>query len=124
MNLTVAYRDSSGAEFVMESVIVPDADFQSVLDILRPTMQKKLGYLSNGIHFLVFPDVDESGERIVDPYIPGALEFWMETRSGKEMYGEIELPMDALFVPRICPNGKPAHVSWKYCPWTGEKLPE
>jgi hypothetical protein len=35
---------------------------------------------------------------------------------------ELELPLDSLFVPRLCPNGKPAHVSWDYCPWSGKKL--
>jgi hypothetical protein len=35
----------------------------------------------------------------------------------------IERPIDALLVPRLCANGKPAHVSWTYCPWDGKKLP-
>jgi hypothetical protein len=34
----------------------------------------------------------------------------------------LETPLNSLFVPRTCPNGKPAHVSWKFCPWGGERL--
>jgi hypothetical protein len=37
---------------------------------------------------------------------------------------KIEMPIDALFVQRMCPNGKPAHVSWVVCPWDGGKLPD
>ena len=36
----------------------------------------------------------------------------------------IDMPLNELFIPRLCNNGKPAHVSWHYCPWGGERLPE
>lgn len=33
-----------------------------------------------------------------------------------------QAPVDALFVPRVLKNGKSAHVSWLFDPWTGEKI--
>ena len=38
------------------------------------------------------------------------------------MTARVELPINALFVPRLCSDGREAHVTWNYCPWTGERL--
>ena len=32
--------------------------------------------------------------------------------------------LDAMHVPRQCANGWPAHVSRKFFPWDGAKLPD
>jgi len=36
----------------------------------------------------------------------------------------IELPLDALHMPRLRANGKPANISWTHCAWDGETLAE
>ena len=65
----------------------------------------------------------DDGKRILDPYQPGGLQVDLKRKNNQPLQAKIEFPLNSLYVPRRCPNGKPAHVSWKFCPWTGAKLP-
>jgi hypothetical protein len=65
----------------------------------------------------------EEGVTPISPYEAGTLRFTMGASGDlTAIEGGIETPMNALFVPRLCPNGRPAHVSWKVCPWDGTAL--
>ena len=59
---------------------------------------------------------------MVDPYLQGLISVQIAKRNGDLMTADIEMPLNSLFVPRKCPNGKDAHISWKYCPWSGKLL--
>lgn len=100
-----------------------DPDLRMMLDQMRPILAAAMGNMGQNFFFFPLPDVDEDGNRIMSPYEKGVLRVRLGAREDVPATRlEIELPLDSLFVPRICPNGKPAHISWAYCPWKGEKL--
>jgi hypothetical protein len=83
-----------------------------------------LGKLGESMYFVVLDD-QVKGHRVISPLEKGALRVTL-THEGPEPLGtfEFETPLDSLYVPRMCPNGKPAHISWVVCPWDGTKLPQ
>jgi hypothetical protein len=98
-----------------------DPDLRIMLDQMRPILAQAMGSMGQNFYFFPLPDVDDEGNRLVSPYDTGTLRVRLMNNDVASI-AELELPMDALFVPRLCPNGKPAHVSWNYCPWSGKKL--
>jgi len=101
-----------------------DADLEMLLGMLRPMLAAAMGNMGNNMHFFVFNDRAGASGRLLDPYGEGCLDIRLTTRTGAAVTGSIDLPLNCLYVPRKCPNGKDAHISWKYCPWTGQKLPD
>ena len=99
-------------------------EVKSLLESIVPAIGASVGTLGDNLQFFVFNDQEANGERILDPGKPGALEIELTRKNGRKFKAKLEFPLNSLYVPRQCPNGKPAHVSWKYCPWTGKKLPE
>jgi len=99
-------------------------EVKSLLESIVPAIGASVGTLGDNLQFFVFNDQAANGERILDPYKPGALEIELVRKNNRKFKVKLEFPLNSLYVPRHCPNGKPAHVSWKYCPWTGKKLPE
>lgn len=100
-----------------------DPDLRLMLDQMRPVLAQAMGNMGENLYFFPLPAFDGEGEEFLSPYEFGRLRVSL----GRETIGpvlEIETPLDALYVPRTCPNGKPAHVSWTYCPWSGERLPQ
>lgn len=102
---------------------VPE-DVQPLLTVLGPAMGAAMGNLGRNLHFFVFRDQVEGG-RLFSPMDAGAV---VVKLSGRKLRQDtsltIERPIDSLLVPRLCANGKPAHVSWNFCPWDGKKLPQ
>ncbi|MCG8672901.1 MAG: hypothetical protein MI867_26120 [Pseudomonadales bacterium] len=95
---------------------------QMLLDVLGPMFANTMGELGKNMHLYVV-DNRINGNTLVDPYTQGQVEIKLaKTKTAEEKYLTIELPVDALYEPRYCPNGKPAHISWKYCPWSGKAL--
>lgn len=97
-------------------------DLEVVMAAFRPILATAMGKMGDNMHFFVLSDTLPSGGRRLDPYQGGELKVKLEDRSGRSLISEIELPLNSLYVSRTCPNGKKAHVSWNFCPWTGEKL--
>jgi hypothetical protein len=81
-----------------------------------------MGNLGKNFHFYVLSDKRNSSHRLIDPYKKGLIEIQLMKNKDDLINAEIELPLNCLYVPRKCPNGKDAHISWSYCPWTGKKL--
>lgn len=98
-----------------------DPDLRIMLDQMRPILAQAMGSLGQNFYFFPLPDVDDDGERLLSPYDKGMIRVKLLNADAVHT-AELELPLDSLFVPRLCPNGKPAHVSWNYCPWSGKKL--
>ncbi|MFW6153840.1 MAG: hypothetical protein ACOC95_01330 [Planctomycetota bacterium] len=98
-------------------------DLQMLLNMVKPILGAAMGNMGNNMHFFVFDDTD-GADRVLDPYEEGRLDVRLATRGGTPIKGIIDLPLNCLYVPRKCPNGRDAHISWNYCPWTGQKLPE
>ena len=99
-------------------------DLELVLGFMKPMLTAAMGNLGNNMHFFVYEDAGAGGARRIDPYEPGEVAVTLRTRDGRDYDSLLELPLDALYVPRTCPNGKAAHVSWRFCPWSGAPLPE
>jgi hypothetical protein len=83
-----------------------------------------MGNLGRNLHFFVFQD-EEKDSRIFSPFDSGAVVVKLSGRENRQDISlSIDRPIDSLLVPRLCANGKPAHVTWKFCPWDGKKLPD
>ncbi len=119
--LQVHAIDASGKARKMSHTEPADPDMQLLLDMMKPMLAQAMGNLGENFYFFPLPAFDNEDNRVLSPYENGKLRVTLQ-RGEETVVLEIELPIDALFVPRICPNGKPAHVSWVYCPWSGEKL--
>ena len=123
-NLTFYYEDEAKNRIALPPANTVSPEVESLLTIMKPLFEQLLGNAGKNLHFIVFADRTDRGDRIVSPYETGAIEIQL-TDSNKTVEHELEivLPLNSLHVPRICPNDKEAHISWKYCPWDGTKLP-
>jgi len=121
-NLTIAFTEKTAMPLQISPIQDISADLQLVLNIFKPILGSAMGNLGNNMHFYVLDDNGPGDSRILDPYEGGNLQVSLENRLQKKLEAKIELPINALYVPRICPNGKDAHVTWNFCPWGGEKL--
>jgi len=106
----------------LEPVQTINPELELVLGIFKPILGAAMGNLGKNMHFYVLDDRTKSSKRLLDPYHAGRIRVQLAKTQGDIMTAEIETPLDALFVPRICPNGREAHVSWNYCPWSGTQL--
>ena len=122
--LQVTYVPEDGTPYQAVPLKTIDPDVDIMLAMFKPVLKASMGNLGENLHFFVLQDIDLQNVRIIDPYKFGKIHFRLGWRNGEPMEANLELPVNALFIPRICPNGKDAHVTWKYCPWTGEKLPD
>lgn len=93
-----------------------------MLEMIKPVLGSAAGNLGLNMHFFVLDDNNTEKRRKMDPYQFGELNFQIGERNGELMKATLSLPLNSLYLPRKCPNGKDAHVTWEYCPWTGEKL--
>jgi len=120
--LSITYAPAGGAK---PSRLMPltdiDADLEVIIGVLRPVLAAAMGNMGENFHFFVLSDV-RGGNRVTSPYELGEIEVSLADGSASGVGTGIELPLDALFVPRQCPDGRPAHVTWSYCPWGGERL--
>ena len=123
-SLTVELVDGTGKSRKVVPVESVPEDLKPLFTILVPAMGAAMGNLGRNLHFFVF--LDQVGDsRLFSPYEPGAVVVKLSGRARRpDVSLTIERPLDSLLVPRLCANGKPAHVSWNYCPWDGEKLPQ
>jgi hypothetical protein len=122
--LKVTFILNKGQTNELELVVEKSPDLEIVLETMKPMLSNAMGNFGENFHFFVFSDRSPSGKRIADPYSTGELIFDLKQSDGIKLTSKIETPLNCLYVPRKCPNGKPAHITWKYCPWTGEKLPD
>lgn len=121
--LRIEAFDASGKSEIISHTEPSDPEVRLLLDQMRPVLAQAMGNLGENFYFFPLPATNDDGERTPSPLESGRLRVTLQ-RDGGPSVVEIELPIDALFVPRVCPNGKPAHVSWVYCPWSGKKLPK
>ena len=121
-NMKVSFSDAGRNKKTLRPVQVVDPDLEVVLGVFKPLLSAAMGNLGANMHFYVFNDQGEAGERLLDPYRKGIIRVELLKKSEELMTADIELPLNSLFVPRKCPNGKEAHVSWNYCPWSGTRL--
>jgi len=121
-HMVVSFTDADGKQVRLRLQDPIGADLQVVLGIMKPILGAAMGNLGNNLNFFVFVDRRTDKQRLLDPYKKGLIAFQLAKRNDEPLSGSIELPLDSLFVPRKCPNGKDANVSWNFCPWDGTPL--
>lgn len=100
----------------------PD-ELRMLLKIMTPMLESALGNTGKNLNFFVLSDESKDG-RLISPYGNLTLSVTLSDKKGVALEPiRFEMPLDSLYVPRMCPNGKPAHVSWMVCPWDGTRLP-
>ncbi len=115
--------DANGERYPLQPYLSVTAPVRMLIGSITPVLGGTIGSLGENLHFFVFNDQTGNRERLLDPAQPGGLIVELAGKENK-LQAEFEFPLNSLYVPRKCPNGKPAHISWRYCPWTGKKLPE
>ena len=120
--MRISFTNDSGKVETITPMQSISSDLTLVLDIFKPIFEAAMGNLGKNLHFFVLNDRAGAGHRVIDPYKMGLIRIQLMKKNNDAMAAEIELPLNCLYVPRKCPNGKDAHITWKYCPWTGEKL--
>ncbi len=121
--LDITFIRENGRSVNVSHKSVSDPDMRLMLDQMRPILSAAMGNLGENFYFFPLPDTDAKGKRIISPYEYGTLRVSLDARKGEApTVLELEVPLDSLFVPRVCPNGKAAHVTWRFCPWNGEPL--
>ena len=124
-NLTLSFENERGKKTNLTPTEQISEDVELLQKMIRPILEQMMGNLGQNFHFLTFEDRTSSGKRRISPYKDGTIQVQL-LGNGKitESNFAIDLPLNSLYVPRICPNGKEAHISWQYCPWDGTKLEE
>ncbi len=121
--LGISYIASDGKVRSLALLEDIDPDLEILLAQLTPMLAASMGNLGQNFYFFAVSDIDSTGGRLLSPYKSGKL--IIEFASADETPPtklQIETPLDSLFVPRVCPNGRAAHVTWKVCPWDGSAL--
>lgn len=123
-DLFIEFAPEDGQAEALQPVEDVEGEVKNMLSVLKPVLANAVGNLGSNMHFFVLTDETRNDDRLADPYAGGLWNFRLQKRDGTQLSTRIETPLNALFIPRKCPNGKDAHISWKYCPWSGERLPE
>ncbi len=124
-NLTVFFEDERGRTQTFTALEQIPSDIELLQRTIRPMLSQMMGNMGQNFHFFTYENVDSDGKQQISSYENGIIQIQL-AGIGKvsDSQFQIELPLDSLFVPRLCPNGKEAHVSWKFCPWDGTRLSE
>lgn len=123
-NMLISFSDAGGNRQGISPIQTINPDLELMLNMFKTMFGATMGNLGNNMHFYVLDDTSNSSPRLLDPYRKGQINIQLSRKDEGLMTANIEMPLNSLFVPRKCPNGKDAHISWKYCPWTGEQLEE
>ncbi len=121
-NLEISVIATDGKRRTLEPMKEVGGDLQQVVAVIKPVMAGAMGNLGRSMEIFVLDNKNADGSKILDSYEPGQIDIRMVRRDGSVMDSTIELPLNALYIPRKCPNGKDAHISWEFCPWTGVPL--
>lgn len=121
-NMLISYTDAEDKQLRLSQVQMINPDLEIVLAVFKPILSAAMGNMGTNMHFYVLNDKSNSSDRLLDPYRKGLINIQLAKKNDDRMTADIEMPLNSLFVPRKCPNGKDAHISWNYCPWTGKRL--
>lgn len=120
--LKVTFINESGNEVQMKPVNKVSPSLDLLLSQVTPILKAAMGNLGENLYFFIYTDIAENGKRLINPFSKGNISIDFSNKEKERLNVEIKLPLNSLFKPRICPNGEKAHVSWKYCPWSGSKI--
>lgn len=121
-SMQISYTSAEGKKQKLSPMKTLSPNQEIVLTVFKPVLASAMGNMGDNMHFFAFNDKSDQSSRLLDPYNKGFIDIQLSKRNGAMMTTNIETPLNSLFVPRKCSNGKDAHISWKYCPWEGERL--
>lgn len=121
-NLSLAFTGGDKKKETLKPLRRIDPDLDIMLNAMKPILGAAMGNMGNNFHFFVLDDKNGGSGRKMNPYMEGNLSIELKKEDGSNLDANLLMPLNSLFVPRKCPNGMDAHISWKYCPWTGTKL--
>ena len=92
---------------------------KDILDKLKPGMGKEIGPAGENMHFFVFLNKNQRGEKIAVAKERGMFRL----RIGTTTEFKWRTPLDSVLPPVICNKCSDiCSPSWNYCAWCGEKL--
>jgi len=121
-NMKISFSGTGGNTVTLKPINDISPDLNVVLAIFKPILAAAMGNMGANLHFYVLNDKGERNTRVLDPYKKGTLNVQLAKKDKQRMTASLQLPLNSLFVPRKCPNGEDAHISWNYCPWSGKQL--
>ncbi len=87
-------------------------------------LRGSLGPFSSGLRILLYPNLDADGKPVFSASRPGTLHVRYAIADGQPLDFFWHGPFTALAGPKRNPaTGESYDASWKFNPWTGEKLP-
>ncbi len=122
-SMQVSYTNADGDRVPLALFLRVDGDAQLIVDSVKPVLKAAMGRMGDSFHLFICENRDPAGRPIISPYEPGTVRIDLDAIGQNEGgTAEIAFPLDALFVPRQCPQcSRQAHVSWEFCPWCGTK---
>jgi len=90
-------------------------DLRTVLDVMKPVLQRMIGTLGQNMHFIVFQNTDSEGRSIVSARTPG--QFTIEMGITKCRW---RTPLGSLLPTKTCPQcDEGLSGAFLYCPFDG-----
>ena len=121
--LAVTWLPAHGDARLLAPVPSPNLAVRNLIQQLTPLLSRSMGEMGRNLQFFVMSDRDADGKRVVNPYEPGVLQIRLSASEAQAVTDlNLDLPLNALFEPRLCANGKSTHISWRFCPWDGQPL--
>ncbi len=117
--LSAKFTNSNNKEFKLSISTNVSGNAKLLIQQMKPILTAAMGNMGSNMHFFVF---DNPKDKEIDPYAKGNIKIDLIQKNNTKTSATINLPLNSLYTPRLCPNGKPAHISWDFCPWTGKKL--
>ncbi len=121
-NLEVSYEQPKSLPLKIIPTENISGDMEIIVSTITPILKAAMGNLGSNLNFFVYSDKRKDNSRLIDPYSDGDLVVKLKKSDGENISVNFKTPLNSLFIPRICPNGEKAHVSWNYCPWSGKKI--
>ncbi len=124
-HLRVTYKEGDDEQRELKPMSDVPEDVKLLQQQMAPVLTNAMGAMGANFYFFTFNTTTKDGQRLLSPYSESTLDVHTTDRlGGRPEVGRFRFPLDSLHIPRKCPNGEDAHISWKFCPWTGQKLPE
>lgn len=120
--MTILFKNNDGEVKRLQPIESINSDLRVLLKDITVMLSNLLGQMGEGMELFVLNNRDTATSAKMDPYKDGLLSVKLTGNGGTRIEANIQLPFNSLYVPRICPNGKEADISWNFCPWTGKQL--
>ncbi|MFH1338692.1 MAG: hypothetical protein ABIH40_02455 [Candidatus Omnitrophota bacterium] len=114
----ISIKDAEGVSYPPINEEEVDFDTKNFLSMMKPVFANMLGPMGQNMHFFLFPDRNNRGQRIAEAGREGSLLVKLGSKEFKW-----RLPLGSLLPAKLCPTcGEKLSGAYKFCPWDGTKL--